>query len=128
MSTDHDEMPARYRPDDLGTTRYSATDRIFKTPRAVIDHLGLQAGDVVSMLPRDASALTLRPGLRTGAVATHEVYDGKPERRRPQPTIAGAGRAVDYLGLEAGDRVRWEYPDPHDADRVILRVVGGVES
>lgn len=122
MSTDHDEMPARYRPDDLGTASVteSGHGNTAHVPIAPATQLDVTPGDVVSCLPHDTDAIMLHPGQRTGAIASYQV--GKPTAADRQASFSVCGPVLDYFGATVGDTIRFEYTT-RDAPRVIARLV-----
>lgn len=126
MSTDG-EMPERYRPDDAGTSRIGAsrTDASYsaRVVQPALRHLGVSPGEYISFLPRSPTALTAVPGRHTEAIASYVVYDADDHdtAKKLESTIGTA--VVEYLNAEAGDEVRYTYPEGRPPGRLVVEVV-----
>lgn len=124
MSRSDNTTPAKYLPDTFGESRYTEkSNRTFHVPVDALIHTGVGVGEYISVLPHDTAAVTVIAGRRTGAIATYQTYDGSRRRQTPSPAVSVAGEVVAYLGLEPGDRVRWEYPTPREKKCAIARRV-----
>lgn len=121
MTADTTEMPARYRPDTAGHSRINGSSPrslSAKVTQGALQQLGAEAGDRISFLPKSDDSLTVRHGCHTGAVATYVVY--QPEANAFKDVECSvSGGIISYLGLSAGDRIVYHYPQDRDDPRMV---------
>jgi len=113
-------MPARYRPDTAGYSKVSR--RSAKITVTALSFLDIADGDVVSFMPRTESSLTMRAGQHTGTVATHPAYYPH-SNTRTGVMCTIAGKVLDYLDLDNGDRIVYRYPEDRDAEHMVVEGV-----